>query len=213
VEPPACGESNRWLVLVIVRLAQFMGVLDATVVNVALPSIQAHLGLSAASLQWAINGYTLIFGGFLLFGGRAGDLFGRLQVAFTAAAILVAFGAVLLMLAVARATWRTSIPTRRTSRAPDARSASLQGILQRAGVCAGTTTPPNRRPPGRPNGGTNCGQRWSRGRIAARRRRSARREPVSSPRRRRRRWLGLPHSSSRPRSCSGRCSPAAPRRY
>jgi EmrB/QacA subfamily drug resistance transporter len=77
VEPPPSGDTNRWLVLVIVCLAQFMVVLDATVVNVALPSIQDDLGFSAANLQWVINGYTLTFGGFLLLGGRAGDLFGR----------------------------------------------------------------------------------------------------------------------------------------
>src|SRR5829696_7966953 len=77
VEPPASGETSRWLVLVIVCLAQFMVILDATVVNVALPSIQRDLGFTAASLQWVINAYTLVFGGFLLLGGRAGDLFGR----------------------------------------------------------------------------------------------------------------------------------------
>ena len=77
VEPPHSGETNRWLVLVIVCLAQFMVILDATVVNVALPSIQEDLGFSAADLQWVVNGYTLTFGGFLLLGGRAGDLFGR----------------------------------------------------------------------------------------------------------------------------------------
>jgi EmrB/QacA subfamily drug resistance transporter len=77
VEPPSSGETNRWLVLVIVCLAQFMVILDATVVNVALPSIQRDLGFTPASLQWVINGYTLVFGGFLLLGGRAGDLFGR----------------------------------------------------------------------------------------------------------------------------------------
>ena len=81
-EPPAsgAGESNRWLVLVIVCLAQFMVILDATVVNVALPSIQTDLGFSEANLQWVINSYTLMFGGFLLLGGRAGDLFGRRRV-------------------------------------------------------------------------------------------------------------------------------------
>ena len=63
--------------LVIVCLAQFMVVLDATVVNVALPSIQSDLQFSAADLQWVINSYTLVFGGFLLLGGRAGDLIGR----------------------------------------------------------------------------------------------------------------------------------------
>ena len=54
-----------------------MVVLDATIVNVALPSIQKDLGLSEANLQWIVNAYTLVFGGFLLLGGRAGDLLGR----------------------------------------------------------------------------------------------------------------------------------------
>jgi len=69
--------GNRWLILVIACLAQFMVVLDATVVNVALPSIQRGLHFSPSSLQWVVNAYTLIFGGFLLLGGRAGDLIGR----------------------------------------------------------------------------------------------------------------------------------------
>jgi EmrB/QacA subfamily drug resistance transporter len=69
--------ANPWLVLVLVGLAQFMVVLDATIVNVALPSIQRGLHFSAANLQWVVNGYTLAFGGFLLLGGRAADLFGR----------------------------------------------------------------------------------------------------------------------------------------
>ena len=68
---------SRWFILVLVCVAQFMVVLDATIVNVALPSIQRGLHFSAASLQWVVNGYTLFFGGFLLLGGRAGDLFGR----------------------------------------------------------------------------------------------------------------------------------------
>ena len=74
----------------IVCLAQFMVVLDATVVNVALPSIQADLGFSAANLQWVINGYTLVFGGFLLLGGRAGDLFGRRRLFLWGVAIFSA---------------------------------------------------------------------------------------------------------------------------
>jgi EmrB/QacA subfamily drug resistance transporter len=71
------SSSNRWLILVIACLAQFMVVLDATVVNVALPSIQRGLHFSPANLQWVVNAYTLIFGGFLLLGGRAADLLGR----------------------------------------------------------------------------------------------------------------------------------------
>jgi EmrB/QacA subfamily drug resistance transporter len=71
------GSTNRWLVLVLICLAQFMVVLDGTVTNVALPSIQKDLGLTEANLQWIINAYTLVFGGFLLLGGRLGDLIGR----------------------------------------------------------------------------------------------------------------------------------------
>lgn len=86
--------TNRWIVLVLVCLAQFMVVLDATVVNVALPSIQRDLGFSEADLQWVINAYTLVFGGFLLLGGRAADLFGRRRLflagvaVFTVASVL-----------------------------------------------------------------------------------------------------------------------------
>ncbi len=69
--------TNRWLVLVIACLAQFMVILDATIVNVALPSIQRGLHFSPANLQWVVNGYTLVFGGFLMLGGRAADLLGR----------------------------------------------------------------------------------------------------------------------------------------
>src|SRR3954463_2506932 len=71
------AEPNRWLVLVIVCVAQFMVILDATVVNVALPTIQKALDFSSADLQWIVNAYTLVFGGFLLLGGRASDLLGR----------------------------------------------------------------------------------------------------------------------------------------
>jgi EmrB/QacA subfamily drug resistance transporter len=71
---------NPWLVLVLVCMAQFMVILDATIVNVALPSIQSDLEMSDADLQWIVNAYTLMFGGFLLLGGRAGDLAGRKKV-------------------------------------------------------------------------------------------------------------------------------------
>src|SRR3954470_15760635 len=86
--------TNRWAVLVVVCLAQFMVILDATIVNVALPSIQHGLDFSDADLQWVINSYTLMFGGFLLLGGRAADFFGRRRlflagvVVFSAASLL-----------------------------------------------------------------------------------------------------------------------------
>ena len=81
------GRVNPWLVLVLVCLAQFMVILDATIVNVALPSIQADLGMSDSGLQWVVNAYALLFGGFLLLGGRAGDLIGRKRV-FLAGVVL-----------------------------------------------------------------------------------------------------------------------------
>ncbi len=90
---------NPWLVLVIACLAQFMVVLDATVVNIALPSIQRGLHFSAANLQWVVNAYTLIFGGFLLLGGRAADLLGRKRL-FVAGVIL--FSAASLLNGVAQ---------------------------------------------------------------------------------------------------------------
>jgi EmrB/QacA subfamily drug resistance transporter len=67
----------RWLALIVVCFGQFMVILDATIVNVALPSIQTDLNLSTEQLQWIVNSYTLLFGGFLLLGGRAADLLGR----------------------------------------------------------------------------------------------------------------------------------------
>jgi EmrB/QacA subfamily drug resistance transporter len=73
-------QQRRWLALVLLSMAQFLVVLDASIVNVALPSIQKALDFSAANLQWVVNAYTLTFGGFLLLGGRAADLFGRRRV-------------------------------------------------------------------------------------------------------------------------------------
>jgi EmrB/QacA subfamily drug resistance transporter len=85
---------NPWLVLVLVCMAQFMVILDATIVNVALPSIQEDLEMSDADLQWVVNAYTLVFGGFLLLGGRAGDLIGRKRV-FLAGVVLFSVASLL----------------------------------------------------------------------------------------------------------------------
>lgn len=73
-------EDNRWVTLVLVCLAQFMVILDATIVNIALPTIQEDLHFSQADLQWVVNSYTLLFGGFLLLGGRAADIVGRKKI-------------------------------------------------------------------------------------------------------------------------------------
>ena len=79
--------KSPWATLVVLALAQFMVVLDVTIVNVALPDMQAALGFSPDNLQWVISTYTLAFGGFLLLGGRLGDLLGRRGV-FSAGLVL-----------------------------------------------------------------------------------------------------------------------------
>ena len=71
------GKDKRWLALMVLCLGSLMIVLDTTIVNVALPSIRQSLGFSEASLAWVVNAYLLTFGGFLLLGGRLGDLFGH----------------------------------------------------------------------------------------------------------------------------------------
>jgi EmrB/QacA subfamily drug resistance transporter len=71
---------TRWLALYVLCLGDLMIVLDATIVNVALPSIRADLGFTAESLAWVVNAYLLTFGGFLLLGGRLGDLFGHRRI-------------------------------------------------------------------------------------------------------------------------------------
>jgi EmrB/QacA subfamily drug resistance transporter len=72
--------ASPWWALVVVCFAQFMVILDATITNVALPTIQADLKISDSSLQWVINSYTLAFGGLLLLGGRMSDLLGRRRI-------------------------------------------------------------------------------------------------------------------------------------
>lgn len=101
------SDRRRWFALLLVCAAQLMLVLDGTIVNVALPAIGDSLGFSEVGLSWVVNAYLLTFGGFLLLGGRAGDLFGRRRVfmaglvLFTVASLLcgLAFSQVLLVVA------------------------------------------------------------------------------------------------------------------
>jgi EmrB/QacA subfamily drug resistance transporter len=73
-------ERRRWWALALLAVVQFMVVLDLAIVNVALPSIQVDLGFSQENLQWVISAYALVFGGFLLLGGRAADVVGRRRI-------------------------------------------------------------------------------------------------------------------------------------
>ncbi|HXP98896.1 MAG TPA: MFS transporter, partial [Solirubrobacteraceae bacterium] len=101
-------ERRRWIALAVLCLGQLMMVLDATIVNVALPSIQRELHFSQGNLTWVINGYLVTFGGFLLLAGRMGDLVGRKKVfltglvMFTAASVLCGFAQDQTMLIVSR---------------------------------------------------------------------------------------------------------------
>jgi EmrB/QacA subfamily drug resistance transporter len=100
---------RRWLALVVLCLGDLMIVLDSTIVNVALPSIRADLGFSQTSLAWVVNAYLLTFGGFLLLGGRLGDLFGHRRLfligisLFTAASVACGMATTQGLLVAARA--------------------------------------------------------------------------------------------------------------
>ena len=86
----AVPESRRWLALAVIVAAQFMVVLDIAIVNVALPSIKTDLDFSEASLQWVISAYAILFGGFLLLGGRLADILGRRRLFVTGLALFSA---------------------------------------------------------------------------------------------------------------------------
>ena len=76
----ATPDRSRWIALYVLCVGMLMIVLDATIVNVALPSIQEDLGFSQSSLAWVVNAYLISFGGLLLLSGRLGDLLGRRSV-------------------------------------------------------------------------------------------------------------------------------------
>lgn len=150
----ATPSRRRWLTLAIVGIAQLMVVLDATVVNIALPSAQADLGFSDGDRQWVVTAYSLAFGSLLLLGGRLSDLFGRKRtfivglIGFAAASalggaapdfgVLVAaralqgvFGALLAPTALAVLTTTFTIPKER------ARAFGVFGAIAGAGGAVG----------------------------------------------------------------------------
>ncbi|HWN73582.1 MAG TPA: MFS transporter, partial [Solirubrobacterales bacterium] len=85
----ADARDKRWIALILLCSAQFVVVLDASIVNVALPTIGDALNFTESSLPWVVNAYVLTFGGFLLLGGRLADLLGRRRV-FMAGLVLFA---------------------------------------------------------------------------------------------------------------------------
>lgn len=109
ITEPITRSSRRWLALTVLALAQFLVILDASIVNIALPSIGADLALDTAGLSWVITGYILPFGGLLLFGGRLADRYGHRRVflagvaGFVLASMVAGFALSGGMLLVARA--------------------------------------------------------------------------------------------------------------
>ena len=105
----ALDDRKRWLALMVLCLGVLMIVLDTTIVNVALPSIRADLGFSETSLVWVVNAYMLTFGGFLLLGGRLGDLYGHRRLfllgitLFTVASLACGLSNSQVLLVIARA--------------------------------------------------------------------------------------------------------------
>src|SRR3954464_8451035 len=89
--PPAAAraERDRWIALVVLCAGFLMIILDQTIVNVALPSIQSDLGFSQSSLAWVVNAYLIAFGGLLLLAGRLGDLIGRRRIFMIGLAVFV----------------------------------------------------------------------------------------------------------------------------
>ena len=102
------ADRSRWIPLYVLCAGVLMIVLDATVVNVALPAIQSDLGFSQSSLAWVVNAYLIAFGGLLLLAGRLGDLISRLDVflaglaVFTAASLVCGFAQSQAMIVAAR---------------------------------------------------------------------------------------------------------------
>ena len=98
----------RWLALVVLCAGMLMIILDTTIVNVALPSIQDDLGFSQSSLAWVVNAYLIAFGGLLLLAGRLGDLLGRKRMflsglaVFTIASLICGISSSQEMLIIAR---------------------------------------------------------------------------------------------------------------
>src|SRR6266478_2659916 len=117
-------ERKRWLALGVLCLGVLMIVLDTTIVNVALPSIRSDLGFTETSLVWVVNAYMLTYGGFLLLGGRLGDLYGQRRLELDADAVPAR--------RCARAA--RAVPVDRSARGASARAPHAVPAAQRHGV-------------------------------------------------------------------------------
>ena len=92
--PSSPPTSRRWLGLTVIAAAQFMVIMDTSIIGVALPQMQADLGFTQENLSWVFNAYVVAFGGLLLLGGRLSDLFGARRIFITGWAVLLVGSAV-----------------------------------------------------------------------------------------------------------------------
>ena len=122
--PSAAPSSRRWLALGLIAAAQFMVIMDTSIIGVALPEMQADLGFTPQGLSWVFNAYVVAFGGLLLLGGRLSDLFGARRI-FAIGWVVLAVGSLVAGLAgsVGRRAGRPRHPGRRVgadrTRGPD----------------------------------------------------------------------------------------------
>ena len=135
--------DRRWTALILLCVAQFIVVLDASIVNVALPSIGKGLHFSEQDLPWVVNAYVIAFGGFLLLGGRAADLIGRRR-GFMAGLVVVAVAS----LAAGFASDHTQLIAARAAQglgaaivSPSARGAPSPARPARPGCCSAASSP------------------------------------------------------------------------
>src|SRR6266516_1171801 len=143
----AAESARRWWILGVVGLAQLMVILDATIVNIALPSAQQALGCSNSDRQWVVTAYALSFGSLLLVGGRLGDMFSRKWVFITG---LVGFaGACMSTWRSPRPPWSAPWPTSAAADRPEVREwtgpAPRWPAPRRSRSCSASPKP---RPPG-----------------------------------------------------------------
>ena len=144
--PPAAG-GHRWLILFIVATAQLMVVLDATIVNIALPSAQRELGMSEHRPEWVVTAYALAFGSLLLLGGRIADRLSRKQV-FIIGLIGFARSSAMGGAAVAPACWwpraRSRARSARSSRPPRPAPSSGPSATRKSAARRSASSAPSR---------------------------------------------------------------------
>jgi len=146
---PAESGANprRWRILWMVGIAQLMLILDVTVVAIALPHVGTDLGLARETLTWVVSGYTLAFGGLLLLGGRAADLFGARRLVLIGLALFAA-ASLVAGLAVSGPMLLAGSSTARSATRPSASGPRSAAAAPLSACCSAACSPPDPAGPG-----------------------------------------------------------------